>query len=225
MYQVPVQPDSQHDVIDRGLSVAEIPGLRNLWHLTRGDSWIKIAVLDGPVDTSHSAFTGADMEIVEVMVPVKPNIDGLATLHGTQVASLILGQHEPISSVQGVAPRCKGFIVPIYQDHAPGLSKNLACSQLDLARALLVAAEHGATVINISSGEFIPTGRAHLILADAILDCTRRDILIVAAVGNEGCDCLHVPAVVSGVLAVGAMNWDGEPLASSNWGSSIAPPA
>ena len=48
--------------------------------------------------------------------------------------------------------------------------------------------------------------------------CTRRGILIVAAAGNEGCDCLHVPAAVSGVLAVGAMTWDGEPLASSNWG-------
>ena len=107
--------------------------------------------------TPHSP--AQDMEIVKVMVPAQPSIDGLATLHGTQVASLILGQHGPSSSVQGVVPRCKGLIVPIYRDPPPGLSNNLACSQLDLARALLVAAEHGATVINISGGEFIPTGR------------------------------------------------------------------
>jgi len=44
-------------------------------------------------------------------------------------------------------------------------------------------------------------------------------VLIVAAAGNDGCDCLHVPAALESVLAVGAMNASGEPLDFSNWGS------
>ena len=94
------------------------------------------------------------------------------------------------------------------------------CSQLDLARALLQAAEHGADIINVSGGELAPGGRASAILTDAVSQCVRRGILIVAAAGNDGCSCLHVPAALPGVLAVGAMTLDGEPLESSNWGET-----
>ena len=148
-----------------------------------------------------------------------PVAGGPATIHGTQVASLIFGQHEPGSPVAGVAPRCRGVVIPIYHDSPRGSSNDLKCSQLELAHAMLLAADHGADVINVSGGEFAPSGAAHPILAGAIRHCIGRGILIVAAAGNEGCDCLHVPAAVAGVLAVGAMTLDGEPLPSSNWGS------
>jgi cyanobactin maturation PatA/PatG family protease len=40
----------------------------------------------------------------------------------------------------------------------------------------------------------------------------------VAAAGNDGCDCLHVPAALESVLAVGAMDLSGNPISFSNWG-------
>lgn len=40
----------------------------------------------------------------------------------------------------------------------------------------------------------------------------------MAAAGNDGCDCLHVPAALPNVLAVGAMDARGHPLDFSNWG-------
>jgi cyanobactin maturation PatA/PatG family protease len=42
----------------------------------------------------------------------------------------------------------------------------------------------------------------------------------VAAAGNDGCECAHVPAALPGVLAVGAMDELGRPLESSNWGGA-----
>jgi cyanobactin maturation PatA/PatG family protease len=42
----------------------------------------------------------------------------------------------------------------------------------------------------------------------------------VAAAGNDGCDCLHVPAALPTVLAVGAMDDEGRPLDFSNWGEN-----
>ena len=42
----------------------------------------------------------------------------------------------------------------------------------------------------------------------------------VAAAGNNGCDCLHVPAALPAVLAVGAMDAHGHPLEFSNWGKA-----
>jgi len=201
------------------MSVARISGLANLWAETQGDHRVAIAILDGPVDRAHPTLARADLKIVESFAPTAPAVGGPATTHGTQVASLIFGQHEPDNPVWGVAPRCRGVLLPIYGDLPSGSPYNLICSQLDLARALLLAAELGADVINVSGGEFTPSGAAHPILANAIQDCVRRGILIVAAAGNEGCDCLHIPAAVPGVLAVGAMTVVGEPLPSSNWGS------
>ena len=46
-----------------------------------------------------------------------------------------------------------------------------------------------------------------------------RDVLIVAAAGNDRCACLHLPAALPSVLAVGAMDDDGYPLEFSRLGA------
>lgn len=179
-----------------------------------GDPRIAIAVLDGPVDLAHPCFAGAALE-----TPLgQPAFaaDSRAAAHGTHVASLIFGQRG--SAVQGVAPACRGLIIPIFTDRGDG--RGLACSQLDLARAILAAIENGAQFINISGGQLSPSGAPEPMLAQAIERCARRNVLIVAAAGNDGCDCLHVPAAAPSVLAVGAMGKDGAPLDSSNFGAA-----
>jgi cyanobactin maturation PatA/PatG family protease len=82
----------------------------------------------------------------------------------------------------------------------------------------LESLERGAHVINVSAGQFTPSGEAHPILADAVRVCIESRVLIVASVGNEGCDCLHVPGALPSVLSVGAMDENNEPLEFSNWG-------
>src|SRR5262249_32642455 len=141
---------------------------------------------------------------------------GPAAEHGTHVASLIFGQHP--SSVQGVAPGCRGVLLPIFESR-DALSVG-SCSQLDLARVLLQAIQQGVHLVNVSSGQFSPSGAAYPLLANAVSECARQGILIIAAAGNDGCACLHVPAALDSVLAVGAMDAQGQPLAFSNWGDA-----
>ena len=108
--------------------------------------------------------------------------------------------------------------MPVFTDGPAG---SLApCSQLDLARAITQAAEAGAHVLNISAGEFSPSGKAYPLLAEAVRRCADRGILIIAAAGNDGCNAVHVPGALASVLAVGAMNASGEPLEFSNWGDA-----
>jgi cyanobactin maturation PatA/PatG family protease len=195
------------------LDIVELPGLKELWAETAGDSRISIAVLDGPVDRSHPSLAGANLVLLETLVPGAAG-SGPASQHGTHVASVVFGQHH--GPVKGIAPGCRGLIVPIFED---GPADTLApCSQVDLARAIKRAVQAGAQIVNISGGEFSTSGTAHPILADAVQDCSERGILIVAAAGNQGCDCPHVPGALPSVLAVGAMNSKGEPLEFSNWG-------
>ncbi|HWB10384.1 MAG TPA: PatA/PatG family cyanobactin maturation protease [Pirellulales bacterium] len=188
--------------------------LRTLWQETLGDPRITIAILDGPVDVSHSALAGANLTIVPTLASVQAG-GGAALAHGTHIASLILGRQN--SGAAGVAPNCRGLVVPIFRDGDDG--RVLPCSQIDLARAITVAAEQGAHIINISGGEFSPSGAAYPLLTDVVDKYARRGILIVAAAGNDGCECLHIPAALSGTLAVGAMDAQNRPLASSNWGA------
>ncbi|WP_315877003.1 S8 family serine peptidase [Acaryochloris sp. 'Moss Beach'] len=152
------------------------------------------------------------------MQTIASNVDnnGLAKQHGTQVASIIFGQNG--SSVQGIAPNCRGLIIPIFSDGTDG--KLASCSQIDLARAITQAIEHGANIINISGGQLARSPQPDPLLAKAIQTCAENNILIVAAAGNDGCECLHIPAAVPSVLAVGAMDKQGNPIGFSNWGEA-----
>ena len=137
-----------------------------------------------------------------------------ATRHGTAVASLIFGRHAPDSPVAGMAPGCRGLVVPIFGD-------------ADAAARRAVP----AGVLAARSGAGDPAGgrargvdhqhqrRAVLAGVGRLADHGRRGgpgrraagVLVVAAAGNDGCECAHVPAALPGVLAVGAMDSLGRP--------------
>ena len=166
--------------------VSALPGLDSLWAESIGNPDVCVAVLDGPVDLSHPCFDSAKLTRLETLVSGVAD-EGAASSHGTHVASVIFGQHG--GPIRGIAPGCRGLIVPVFSD---GTGGSLApCSQIDLARAITQAVQHGAHVINISGGQFASSGEAHPFLNNAIQLCADSGVLIVAAAGNDGCECLH----------------------------------
>ncbi len=189
-------------------SVTEIEGLRELQGETVGDRRILVAVLDGPVDRKHPCFEGAELSGCEEL----PEVKGRMLDHGTHVASILFGQHN--GPLHGVAPGCTGLLLPVFNDEGRLLS------QLDLSRAIEKAVEAGAHVINISGGQLTEVGEAEDWLDRAVRHAGNSGALIVAAAGNDGCACLHVPAALPTVLAVGAMDDEGRPLDFSNWGEN-----
>lgn len=193
-----------------------IPGLYELWSTTLGEPSIRIAIIDGLVDTSIPLFDSSRLEIHETYLGSNLESDRESTKHGTHIASIIWGQHD--SKVKGIAPNCTGLIFPIFKDDGKGGIR--PCSQVDLARTILQAVAAGANVINVSGGEFSSTGTSHPILSRAINHCYEQSVLIVAAAGNDGCECLHIPGALPSVLAVGAMDSKGNPLGFSNWGKT-----
>ena len=196
-------------------NIPDIAGIKDLWAETLGDPKIRIAILDGPVDRSHYSIATGNLINLDTLVSNTLN-DGPAIRHGTHIASVLLGRHN--GRFFGIAPYCTYIIVPIFKD---GPDNSLApCSQLDLARAILQAIQAGAHIINISAGESSFSGTAHSLLVNAISICAAENVQVIAATGNDGCDCHNIPAVFPSVLAVGAMDSQGEPLEFSNWGES-----
>ncbi|PZR34751.1 MAG: hypothetical protein DI526_09465 [Caulobacter segnis] len=173
---------------------------------------VTIAILDGALDRGHPAFAQADL---------KPGFftsarsGGAAIQHGTAVASLILGRGP---SGGGLAPKATGLPITIYG--GDGNVGVLPCSQDDLATALEAALAASAEIINISGGGFDASGAPSPRLASVLAACARAGVAVIAAAGNDGCACPHVPAASPGVLAIGALSDDGHPLASSNWGDA-----
>ena len=193
--------------------LSKIPGLHRLLERTKGDPRVCVAVLDGPVDLGHPCFAGADLTVLPVLGGQRAAVGGPMSAHGTHVASVIFGRKK--SPVEGLAPECRGVIVPVFSDHKAKIA------QLDLTRGIELAVEAGAHLINISGGQLIEDAESEADewLQRAVELCRERDVLIVAAAGNDRCACLHLPAALPSVLAVGAMDDDGYPLEFSNWGA------
>ena len=192
--------------------ISSIPGIKQLWAKTKGNSEVCVAVLDGLVDLKHPCFEGANLTQLPSLVQGQATPQSEMSLHGTHVASIIFGQ--PNSSVSGIAPHCRGLIVPIFSDY------HRRTSQLNLARAIEQAVNAGANIINFSGGELTDYGEAEDWLNRAVSLCQNNNVLLVAAAGNDGCECLHVPAALPTVLAAGAMGENGQPLDYSNWGEN-----
>ena len=178
---------------------------------SRGDPSVTVCLLDGPVDMRHSALSHASIRQLSLFSQsaLEPST------HGTNVAGILFGDSAEVS---GIVPDCSGLAIPIWP--APNPQSN-GCTQEDLAKAIDLARASGADVINISGGELSLDGNeACSALAQAINRCLEQHVLVVAAVGNEGCLCPHVPANLPGVLPVGAMDESGHALPFSNWSPS-----
>lgn len=187
-----------------------LPGVRKLSDLANGGAGITIAVIDGPVDLEHAVFVGADISIASGATRWPARIGNRMAEHGTMVASILFGQ--PGSAVEGIAPNARGLVVPVY-DIDSGKAP-----QLEIARAIQIAINEGADIINFSGGQYSDTGVADQWLDDAVQRCAQAGVLLVAAAGNDGCECLHVPAAASTALAVGAVDANGDPMDFSNYG-------
>ena len=175
-----------------------------------GDRSVKIGIVDGLPDLSHPALQNAAIEILDLMVPQGC---GMPDAHGTGICSIIFGRGD---TVRGIAPGCSGVVLPIF--FGPQEATRTT-SQLDLARAITFAIERDVAIINVSAGQRVLAPDAHEVLAQALERCAERRVLVVAAAGNDGCACLHLPAAIPSVLAVGATGTSGHPLDASNWGA------
>ncbi len=177
-------------------SHVDVTGLAGLREQTLGHPSVVVAVVDGRIDSNQPSLAGAAIRLVDSGAPGGPP-EGRTADHGTYVASIMAGQ--PGSDVDGIAPQCTFLSVPAWTPERP------RPSQIDLARAIEAAVDEGADIINLSGGQFVDAPLAQDYLERAVQKCIDNDVLLIAAAGNDGCPCLHVPASLDGVIAVGSL--------------------
>lgn len=191
---------------------ASIPGLSDLWRLTKGDPRLRVAVLDGPAALDHPAFRGANVRrLRNYWVAGTTDIDEGLVGHATHVCSVVFGRHE--TGVLGLAPDCTGLNIPV--------QTSMEVHAYDMVRAIDLARDAGAHIIHVAVVQPTRSGTPDSLLERAIRTCLDEGILVISPVGNDRGECWTMPAAIPGVLAVGAMKDDGQPFQFSNYGGVL----
>lgn len=179
----------------------------------RGEG-IVVAVLDTGVDRSHPDLSD---NILQGWNFVENNDDTTdRDGHGTMVTGVIAAIAGNKVGIAGVASKAK--ILPVKVLTAQGGS----CLSVD--RGIMWAADHGAKVISMSLGGS-NSQRCRRIDVQAITYALSRNIVLVAAAGNENTDEPVFPAAYSesyaGVIAVTAIDQSSKKATFSNFGSYV----
>jgi type VII secretion-associated serine protease mycosin len=196
-------------------------GLERAWDLSTG-AGVTVAVVDSGVDGNQPKLRpalAAGFDFVTAQAPpgwqrVPGGLGDCGdngSTHGTAVAGLIAARPDADDRVVGVAPAAT--IVPVrFVDGIDNAPPEM------IAAAIRTGADLGQ-VLNLSFAQ--PVDRAPI--RDAIQYALSRDVVVVAAAGNESSngDAKWYPAAYPGVLAVAALKQDGTPLAQSNSGSWV----
>lgn len=133
--------------------------------------------------------------------------------HGTHVAGIVAATSNNGTGIAGVAPGAA--LMVLRAGFNIGGSGYLQDD--DIAAAIVYAADNGAKIINLSLGD----PRYSPLLADAVRYATNRDVVVVAAAGNEGSSEVYYPARLDETIGVAAAGRAGHPAAFSNYGASI----
>ena len=176
----------------------------------------KIAVIDTGVDLDHPDLVASLLPGTDVFGPTgdsnpqDEDPDG----HGTMVAGMAAATTDNGIGIAGASWGAK--IIPI---RALGLITEdgetfIGGNDSDIAEGITWAVDNGATVVNLSLG-----GAGTSPALDAAVDyAVDRNVVVVAASGNDGMNAEFFPAAHPRALAVGASDAQGALLSFSNYG-------
>lgn len=200
----PVFPNDSHFKTTEQWDMYQI-GAPNAWGYTIGNANSpKLAIIDTGYDANHQDLIGkvvyAERDIktvtsgVVVSLTAAQDTDG----HGTNVSGVAGANTNNAFGFAGVSYNVPLEVFKIFPD-GPGSGAGTD----DEAQAIYDAVATGARVINLSIGSTQDLGPDPL-ERDAVAYAIARNVVVVAAAGNEGLGTMDFPGGYPGVVAVGA---------------------
>ncbi|MES2971203.1 MAG: S8 family serine peptidase [Patescibacteria group bacterium] len=138
------------------------------------------------------------------------NPSGSGTTHGTMVAGVAAATGNNAKGTAGADWFTKILPIQALDDDSYG-------DTLTVSRSIRYAADQGADVISISLGTASPDTYMRQAVAYAI----SKGSIVVAAAGNDGCQCMSYPARYDEVIAVGASDQNDALTSFSSWGDTL----
>jgi subtilisin family serine protease len=204
-----------------------------------------VAVIDTAVDTGHAdlqriltrdGYNFVVGQAVSVPAP-SPSVD---EVHGSHVAGLVGAERENAIGIAGAGYNHGGtLLTPVmplvmltltgYSNGAPIFEGTIG----DLAESMLYAAglvnssgslpARTVRVMNLSLGvrATMLSSADRTFLGQIVQRVAERDVVIVAAAGNDGMSSIHLPALYPQVISVGSIDEDLGRSAFSNHGGDL----
>ncbi|MEB3203331.1 MAG: S8 family serine peptidase [Candidatus Sericytochromatia bacterium] len=167
-------------------------GAQAAWGRTRGAAALTVGVVDTGIEARHEDLGGTRIEAGPNLVrPGRAPDDDVG--HGSHVAGTIGATGNNGVGLAGVAHGVRVLAIKVLGGDGSG-------SVEDIAAGIRAATAAGVRVMNLSLGGSQPSR----LLAEAVAEAVRRDVVVVAAAGNDGDARVTYPASLPGVLAVGA---------------------
>jgi len=180
------------------------------WDVTKGDTAIILAIIDSGIDYNHPDLQGKivnpynSLSKLAELAQVKDD-----TGHGTHVAGIAAATINNSIGIAGIGGNIK--IMPIKAGN------NGSFTDAEIADAIYWATDHGARVINMSLGG----SGFSITLGNAVNYALNKNVVVVAAAGNESTSIPSYPAAYNGVIGVAATDQNDVDAWFSNYGIYI----
>jgi serine protease len=196
------------------------------WDLERGDPSVVVAVIDTGVAYENYDIPSYERDEVDgpryIQAPDLAGTNFVAGYdfvhgddhpndqngHGTHVSGTVAQTTDNSANVAGLGHLCSIMPIQVLDNSGGGTTSDIA-DGIDFART------KGAHVINMSFGGSAWTD----VIKNACDDAEAAGLVLVAASGNDGTSSLLYPAGYDSVIAVGAVDWNGDLTYYSNYGS------
>lgn len=167
------------------------------WDITQGDNSIIVAILDTGINGNHEDLTnrviaGRDIVAGED-IPASINSDSQG--HGTYVAGITGAIGNNGKGIAGVTWNVQLMPVKVF-------SETIYTTSAHIAEGLIWAIDHEADIVNMSLGG----GLFSVAVNDAVNYAHQKNVVLVAAMGNDYKAKIKYPAALPGIIAVGSSN-------------------
>lgn len=184
------------------------------WDIQKGDSSIKIAIVDNAVDVNHPDLKNkivAEVDLADGDNNPNPPKQTVDWSHGTHVSGLAGAQTNNGIGIASIGFNVSLMAVKIAPDTSDG------SRMYDGYQGIVWAADHGANVMNLSWGGsgYYQTGQ------NVVNYAYNKGCVIVASAGNDGNNDVTYPAAYNHVIAVAATNSDDTKATFSQYGSFV----
>jgi subtilisin family serine protease len=194
--------------------------LKQLMAISRGQAETNIALIDGPVATSHPELAGTNIrEIPGRLRGTCERANSIACMHGTFVAGILSARRD--SSAPAICPDCTLLVRPIFAETISANQQMPSTTPQELAVAIVDCIDAGAHVVNLSAALTQVSAGGERELVQALDYSARRGVIVVAAAGNQGTVGSSAITRHPSVIPVGACDLLGRPISYSNLGNSI----
>lgn len=182
-------------------------GSESAWDKTTGKADVLVAIIDDGFDLLHPDLKGRIISPFNIITGKPGSVS--VEIHGTHVAGLIAGNMDNELFGVGVAPSTSIMPIDVFDGEDGFIS--------DVAAGVYHAVDNGADIINMSLVAYSDTN----VLREAVQYAHSKNVLVVAAAGNDGISSPYYPAAYQEVLSVASTDAADKHSDFSNFGKTI----